>query len=183
MQTEKINKRDLLYYILLPVIAAAYLLLQMGRLDPIYILRFEVLIVFGYVISVGDLKEKRIPNMTVLLMLAAWVMISIPQIFQDLAEGLELLIASGLGAVAAMSVFLMVYFLSKKGLGGGDVKFMTVAGLYLGIGGVMPSMLIGTLLASVVGLLLIACKRIGKKDSLPLAPFLYVGMLVTIFLV
>lgn len=183
MRTEKINMRDVLYYIPLPVIAAAFLLLQMGRMEPIYILRFEALIVFGYVISIGDLKAKRIPNTTVLLMLAAWVMITVPQIFTDVEAGLDLLVTSALGAGAAMAVFLTVYFLSKQGLGGGDVKFMTVAGLYLGVGGVMPSMLIGTLLAAVVGLVLMACKRIGRKDTIPLAPFLYAGMLVTIFLV
>lgn len=183
MKVDKAQKKEMLYYILLPVIATAYLLLQMSRLEPEYILRFEALIVFGYIISVEDMKNKRIPNVLVLLMLAAWGLISLPRFFVNMEKGLEALVASVLGAALAFGVFLSVYILSKKGLGGGDVKFMAVAGLYLGIGGVMPAMLIGTILAAAVGLLLLAFKCINQKDSIPLAPFLYAGILVTIFLI
>ena len=182
MQTENACGTKVLHYLLLPVIAAAYLLLQWGKLEPVYLLRFEVLIIFGYIIALGDLREKRIPNTTLLVMLAAWVAISIPRLFLAFEREWQVMTTSLLGAGVAFAIFLTVYILSRKGLGGGDVKFITVVGLYLGLGGVIPAMLIGTILAAVVGLLLIALKRIDKKGTLPLAPFLYAGILVTIFM-
>jgi len=88
---------------------------------------------------------------------------------------------SVLGFLIGGGMFLFVYIVSKKGLGGGDVKFMAVAGLFLGLSGVFTTMFYGTCLAAAFGLLLIALKKIGRKDAIPLAPFLYVGIIVTVF--
>ena len=71
---------------------------------------------------------------------------------------------------------------SRKGLGGGDVKLMAVSGLYLGAGSVLPAMLYGSVLAAVTAGVLIALKKIGRKDAIPLVPFLYAGMLITVFI-
>ena len=79
-------------------------------------------------------------------------------------------------------LFLLVYILSRKGLGAGDVKFMAVAGLYLGFNGVLPSMLIGSILSCITAITLMIMKKIDKSATLPLAPFLYGGILVTLFL-
>ena len=66
--------------------------------------------------------------------------------------------------------------------GGGDVKLMAVSGLYLGLDGVLPAMLYGSVLAAVAGLLLILGKKITPKDAIPLVPFLYIGMLLTLLI-
>lgn len=174
--------KKILPYAGMPLLCVIFALYQAARMEPIIILQFEVLCVFGYILSVGDIKAQKVPNGTVKLMLLAWLILNIPQLFFNIELGLERLKASALGFALAAAVFLTVYYVSKKGLGGGDVKFMAVAGLYLGYGGVMPAMLIGTMLAALVGLLLVALKRIRKTDSIPLIPFLYAGMLVTFFL-
>jgi prepilin signal peptidase PulO-like enzyme (type II secretory pathway) len=67
-------------------------------------------------------------------------------------------------------------------LGGGDVKFMSVAGLYLGFSGTIPVILFGTVIAALTGLVLILLKKINRKDSIPLAPFLFIGIIITVFL-
>jgi prepilin signal peptidase PulO-like enzyme (type II secretory pathway) len=59
---------------------------------------------------------------------------------------------------------------------------MAGAGLYLGFSGIIPSMLYGTVLAALTGLALMLLRKIGRKDTIPLAPFLYVGMLITVLL-
>ena len=59
-------------------------------------------------------------------------------------------------------------------LGGGDVKFVAAAGLFLGFARIIPATLYGTILAALTGLALIALKKIGRKDKMPLAPFLYI---------
>ena len=172
----------MLPYIGIPIIGAALLIIRAERAEPFIILRHEILIVLGYIAAVLDTKSRRIPNSLVLAMAAIWVLIMIPKLFFDIDAGVALLADSTLGLLIGGAVFLLVYLVSRKGLGGGDVKFMAAAGLYLGSRGTLPAMLCGTIIAAFVGLALILLKKIGRKDAIPLAPFLYAGMLIVLFL-
>jgi len=172
----------ILSYAGLPVIIAAMLLIRADNTDTFILLRNGLLLVFGYIAMMFDLKSQRIPNSLILWMFAVWVLLVIPKLLLDTNYAINLLKDSVLGLLAGGGVFLFVYLISRKGLGGGDVKFMTAAGLYLGFYGTIPAMLYGTILSALVGLTLIALKKINSKDKMPLAPFLYVGILVTLFL-
>lgn len=177
-------KRDdwnrLLPYAGLPAAAVLYLILHWNRISPAILLLREVLLVLGYFAAVKDAREQTVPNRLVLTMLGAWCMILVPQLFVQPETGLSLLLTGGVGAIFAGAVFLTVYFVSRRGLGGGDVKLMTVFGLYLGLDGVVPAMLYGTLLAAVAGGILILLKKVGPKDAIPLVPFLYLGVVATV---
>lgn len=139
-----------------------------------------VLLAFGYVAALGDLREKRIPNKLVAAMLCAWILVLVPQLFYRTDYALWLLVNGGIGFAVAGVVFLTVYLVSRKGLGGGDVKFMATAGLYLGID-VLPAMLYGSVLSALAGLWLLLAKKIGRRDAIPLVPFLYAGILIVLF--
>jgi len=166
----------------LPVILAAMLVLRGGNTDAFILLLRGMIIIFGYIASIFDLKSKRIPNGLVLGMLGSWVLVITPKLFIDTGNAISLIVDCILGFVVGGGLFLLVYLISRKGLGGGDVKFMAAAGLYLGYGGTIPAMLFGTIIAALVGLALIALKKITRKDKMPLAQFLYVGILITVFL-
>ena len=174
--------RLVLPYIGLPIIVAALLFVRLTRTEPFNLLLYELIIVFGYAAAILDLKTKRIPNSIVLAMFAAWVFTMTPMLFVDTGAAVALLKDSALGLAIGGGLFLLVYMISRKGLGGGDVKFMAVTGLYLGFGGILPVMFCGTVLAAITGLALIMLKKIGRKDAMPLAPFLYIGILITVFL-
>ena len=174
-------KLSLLPYLGMPVIGAVFLIVRSWYLEPHSILQYGLLIMFGFIAAILDLKSKRIPNGLILAMLVSWVLIMTPRLFYDTDTAVVLLADSALGFVIGGGMFLLVYLISRKGLGGGDVKFMAAAGLYLGFGGVLPAMLFGTVFAALVGFALILLKKMGRKDSIPLAPFLYAGMLITVF--
>lgn len=164
----------------LPVVTVLYLLLRGSLVSPAVLLLREVLLILGYAAAVKDFREQTVPNRLVLAMLEAWCMILGPQLFIHPETGLSLLFSGAVGALFAGVVFLTVYFVSHKGLGGGDVKLMTVFGLYLGLDGVVPTMLYGTLLAAAAGGILILLKKVGPKDAIPLVPFLYIGVVLTV---
>ena len=178
MTREKL--KQLLPYIGLPVLVAALPLLYAGKVDIFILLWCELIIVFGYIAAVFDVKAKTIPNKLVLIMLGAWVITMVPKLFLDIDTAIVLLKDAALGFATGGGLFLLVYLISRKGLGGGDVKFMAVAGMYIGFAGVLSSMLYGTILAAIIGLVLILLKKIGRKDSMPLAPFLYIGILLRV---
>lgn len=151
-----------------------------GEAEPVELLMNGVLLAMGYLAALGDLREKRISNRLVGAMLCAWALILIPQLFFRPREALWLLINGGAGFALAGVLFLTVYLVSRRGLGGGDVKFMAVSGLYLGMD-VLPVMLYGSILSAAVGIGLLVMKKIGRRDAIPLAPFLYAGILILLF--
>jgi Flp pilus assembly protein protease CpaA len=171
----------ILPYAGIPVIGAAMFLIHVGQTDLYIMLWCELIIVFGYIAAVQDITAKKIPNSLVLAMLGAWVLTMAPKILLDTDMAVMLLKDAALGFVIGGGLFLLVYLISRKGLGGGDVKYMAATGLYIGFSGVVSAMLYGTILVALTGLTLLLLKKIGRKDSIPLAPFLYIGILITLF--
>jgi len=180
--TKTHKTKTLLPYSGILIIGGLLLLLHAGKIDPFMLLLSELIVIFGYVAAVIDFKEKRIPNNIILAMLAAWIIAITPYLFLNTNAAISLLIDSALGFAIGGGMFLLVYIISRKSIGGGDVKFMAAAGLFLGYNGVLPTILCGSILAALAGLTLIIMKKITRKDTIPLAPFLYAGILITVFL-
>ena len=174
--------KQILPYMGIPVIMVALLVIYTGKADVFTLLQKELIIVFGYIAAINDLKTMRIQNGFILLMIAAWAIIMAPMLFLNTDAAISLLKDSAFGAAIGGGLFLFTYLISRKGLGGGDVKLMACTGLYLGFTGTVTVMLFGTVLAALTGLVLILLKKIGRKDKIPLAPFLYIGILITAFL-
>ncbi|MCL2125164.1 MAG: prepilin peptidase [Oscillospiraceae bacterium] len=170
-------------YLGLPIIVAGILFLRAGSTDAFITLLLLLVAVFGYIASVTDIKAKKIPNKLIISMMASWIVIMLPKIFWDTDAAIAIAADSALGFVIGGGLFLLVYIISRKGLGGGDVKLVAAIGLYLGYGGVLSVMLVGTILGSLFSLTLIMAKKIGRKDAIPLAPFLYIGLLFVCFVV
>ncbi|MCL2424915.1 MAG: A24 family peptidase [Oscillospiraceae bacterium] len=174
------KKRLALYSAGLIICMATWFLIRVSELSTFHILNFSILIIFSYAAMVFDIKTKRIPNLLVLIMMLGWLLIIVPTLFINTEHGIRLLADSIFGLLLAGGLFLLVYFVSRKGLGGGDVKFMAAVGLYLGFAEVLPTILYGTILAAITGLILILLKKIDRKGKMPLVPFLFVGIMITL---
>ena len=176
------HAKTALAHIGIPILIIAYIILHSPELHTTLLLRHSLLIAFGYVAAVSDIKSKTISNSLILLMLITWAVFSAPSLLLDPHACLPILIDSALGFFVIGAISLIVYYISRKGLGGGDVKFLSAAALYLGLNASLASTLIGTLLAALTALMLILMKKINRKDSIPLAPFLYIGILFVLFI-
>ena len=91
-----------------------------------------------------------------------------------------------LGFAVAGGLFLVLHYgciilLKKEGLGGGDVKLIAVAGLLLGTVYSIISILISSVIASLVLLFIKRVKNFDKNKEYPFAPFLVVGILLSLF--
>lgn len=173
--------RSYLPYSGLIVLMLLLWLLKRTEWDGVVLLLREVLLIFGFEAALSDLREKRVPNRLVFAMLCAWLLIIFPQLFLQTERTLYLLLLGGIGSLVSGGLFLLVYCISRKGLGGGDVKLMSAAGLYLGYDGVLTALLYGSVLSAAAALALIAGKKMTAKDTIPMVPFLYVGILLTEF--
>ncbi len=168
-------------YVLAAVLATLYLMLKRSSEEGGRMLLDVLLILFGSVSAVRDLLDRRVPNKWPLAMLLAWVVVMIPQLFFNTEAAITRLLGGVLGFALCGVLLLLVYLISRRGLGGADVKFMAAAGLYLGWSYSLAVLLIGSVLAALVCGVLILLKKLGSRDSVPLIPFLFVGILFSLY--
>lgn len=93
-------------------------------------------------------------------------------------SGLGILLGGGfLWAMAGLSPYLF----GREGLGGGDIKLLAMIGAFLGWKPALLTVLIGALAGSLVGVSLLALKKLQRNQYLPFGPFLALGALVSLF--
>jgi prepilin signal peptidase PulO-like enzyme (type II secretory pathway) len=86
---------------------------------------------------------------------------------------------------AALLLTLMFWFLwamtRGRGMGLGDVKLVFPLALLVGWPGVVVMTLVAFISGALVGVGLLATQHANRKHTLPFAPFLFVGVVVTLW--
>lgn len=82
-----------------------------------------------------------------------------------------------LGAATGFILLLLIAFVSKGGMGGGDVKLYALLGLVLGFKLVLLSFFLSTLYGAVVGGLALLFKIVKRRQPIPFGPFIAAGTL------
>lgn len=90
------------------------------------------------------------------------------------------LVDSLLGFLLGGGLFYLIAFLTKGGMGGGDIKLIAMVGCFLGWQGALFTIFSGALLGSLVGITLMLLGRKGRKDKVPFGPFLSCGAILFI---
>lgn len=80
----------------------------------------------------------------------------------------------------AISVPFLIVALITNGLGGGDVKLMAAAGLYLGLQNILLSVIVGSIIGCIYALILLSRKKANKKTEMPFGPFLSIGIIIAL---
>lgn len=124
----------------------------MTMIDVILCLMLAVLAVF-------DIRHKKIPNFLIAITICFVLTVSENQV-------------SGLMGVILITL-PMIYFHKSGGIGGGDIKIITVTGLYLGYKGLLIMFFISLFLCFLYAIL-------KQERSLPLGPFFCLGFVITI---
>ena len=123
-----------------------------------------------------DLRESIIPDMIVFPGMA-------------LALGLALLggrvipalVGGGVGFGLFLTIYLLArYLLGQEGIGLGDVKLAGLLGLINGWPLVMLAILLAFVSGGLVASVFLALRRKGRKDPVPLGPFLVAGSFVAL---
>ncbi|MFM7126973.1 MAG: prepilin peptidase [Actinomycetota bacterium] len=89
------------------------------------------------------------------------------------------------GAGLALFVMMGLHFLSRGGLGDGDVRFGPLLGMFsgwLGVPVVVDALLVGFASGAVWGSTLLIIRRAGRKTAIPFGPFLAWGVIVAVML-
>ncbi len=85
------------------------------------------------------------------------------------------------GGILWILAILSPYLFGKEGLGGGDIKCLAMIGAFLGWQNVLLTLFLASFAGAVVGVSLMAFRRIECGQYLPFGPFLATGAVVSLF--
>ena len=126
-----------------------------------------------------DLRTKRLPREIIYVTAAIGVpLLCIAAVARHEPRRIWMML---LGAAVALAFMGSVYVLSRGGMGDGDVRLSPLLGAYLGWlnpGFVAVGLFLGFFAGAVVGLILMAVGRGGRKTAVPFGPFLALGTVV-----
>tara|TARA_B100000963_G_C22319134_1_gene533522 strand:- start:68 stop:616 length:549 start_codon:yes stop_codon:yes gene_type:complete len=138
-----------------------------------------------YVIAVIDLRNLFIPNKLIVASLAIGflnlLMISFNSgNYQPLLHNLLSCIIGF--TFLELLIFVLFLFTGKYAFGSGDSKFYSVIGAWLGLKGLIVTVMISFYLGALFCLLGLLSKRLTRKDQIPFAPFIsFAAYAVAIF--
>jgi leader peptidase (prepilin peptidase) / N-methyltransferase len=138
-------------------------------------------------ISLIDLEHRIVPNTLVLAGFVAACLIQIPGLAATVLTVPEVLITERpisdalLGMLAGGGVLLLVFLISRGGMGAGDVKLIAMIGFYVGLSGTAIVLLLAFMLGALVGLTFMALGKLTRKDALPFAPYLALAAFIEVF--
>ncbi len=107
--------------------------------------------------------------------------------YPSIVAGLVLAAVAGralnafLAGLGAAGLILAIVVVSRGGMGGGDVKFAGLIGVFLGWPGVAVALFLAFMAGGIVGLVLLALRLRGRKDAIPFGPALAAGALGALF--
>ncbi|MCA6085683.1 A24 family peptidase [Candidatus Endomicrobiellum agilis] len=85
------------------------------------------------------------------------------------------------GGVLLIAGLLGQLIYKKEVMGGGDVKLMAGVGAFIGWEKALFAIFFAAITGSIAGLILLAAKKIEKKEYIPFGPFLSSASFITIF--
>ncbi len=176
--------RQIVSFFLIPisltvVMLMLYLFYQSGI---VFVLKRICLVAILWPIAISDYQEFRIPNKLILCGIICRVLILFPELVLEGELILAQLINEGIAAIGAAIICLACMVLSRGSLGMGDLKLMFMMGLLLGVEGILYSMFVSIFFSFIVAVILLLTRKKGRKDSIPFAPFILAGTIVSLIL-
>lgn len=136
-------------------------------------LLYSIVLAILFSIAAIDLDQHIIPNNLVLVLLLIG--------FLNLAlnmDNYKLLLG---GLLFSFIFSLIMYVVSKGGIGGGDVKLLIALGLLLGFYNTYLLLIISFSFSALVGIVRFFLKRASIKSAMPFGPFITLGFVILSF--
>ena len=132
-------------------------------------------------ISVIDLDHYIIPNRVIYPTLAVTIPLLVVAAAAD--GSWDHLRNAAIGGVAGFAVLLAIHVAVPRGMGFGDVRLAGGIGMmlgWLGLRYLFLGLFLAFLLASVIGVALIAARLRSRKDAVPFGPFMALGAVLAV---
>ena len=131
---------------------------------------------FTIVIFIIDMEHQLILNSILLPAMAVALAVSF---FSNQIELAPTLLNAVIGAAAGFGIFLVVYIVSRGGMGEGDVKLGALAGLITGWPNIIVAVILSWIASGLVAIGLLGLRRKGRREAIAFGPFLALSMFIT----
>ena len=136
---------------------------------------FGAMLLTSYLIALSgiDLRTRLLPDQLTLPLL--WL--GMTAAVENLYVGQK---AAILGAMAGYLSLWSVYWVfkqltGKEGMGHGDFKLLAALGAWMGLAGILPTILLSSLVGAIVGSIWLAAKGRDKATPIPFGPYLAIS--------
>ncbi len=144
--------------------------------------KLTTLVVLLAPIAYIDLKSKKIPNILLLSGLFTRAVFYIIEFLKYNKTIADILLSDLKGLILGGGIFLIVALVAKNSIGMGDVKMFAVIGVFCGYSGTMTVIILSLFLCFAAAIIMLLLRRKNMKDSLPLAPFVFIGTFLAMIL-
>lgn len=128
----------------------------------------------------NDYREHRIPNIFPLVIAVTGIVCLTVGYFTG-QQGAQAYIVSSVFATTVVALsMVVVYFLTKHGIGMGDIKLLCALSIVGGVYLISGTIFFAMIACSVTAIILLIMKKKTIKDGVPFGPFIYMGYIVSI---
>ncbi len=126
-----------------------------------------------------DLRTRLLPDQLTLPLLWLGLIASVENLYMGPKAAL-------LGAMAGYLSLWSVYWVfkqltGKEGMGHGDFKLLAALGAWVGLQGILPTVLLSSLVGAIIGSIWLAAKGRDRATPIPFGPYLAIAGWVTFF--
>lgn len=129
-----------------------------------------------------DYKKHIIPNRMILVGMICRVILLVAEMLMSPDTVRQSLLMSCAGMIFGLLLLLILSFLTRHGIGYGDVKLFAWLGFGIGVMDLYYVLFYSVLFAAIAGTILLVTKKADKKKKLPFAPFVLMGCYVVVMM-
>lgn len=126
------------------------------------------------IINVSDMAYMLIPDKILLFFLP---LLLVARFFSPLTPWWESIV----GALAGFSILYLIAFVSKGGIGGGDIKLFFLIGIVLGTVNTLFTLFFASLIGMIVGIVVLKVRGQGRKTPVPFGPSIAIAAVIIYF--
>ena len=158
------------------------MLVSFDDMNPFQMLRALSLLYFLIFIGFADFKFMIIPNKMLLIMLVLGIASYAAECIVYSSEIAAIATSALLGLAICFIIFYIGKLISRKGMGMGDIKLAAIIGFFMEIDMAIGILFWTMILSALTGIVLIIAKKAKGKTKIPLAPFFFLGTIVSYIL-
>lgn len=122
---------------------------------------------------IKDFEKRIIPDSIVIAVIAGGIC------FSAVSKSI-MFIDAITGSIVTAFIFWFVSFITKGGIGMGDVKLFAGTALYMGLWKSMSAIAVSTLISGFYAIILVLINPKNREKTIPFAPFILIGTLAAI---
>ena len=134
------------------------------------------------VVMVTDIEILVITNACSIVMIAARLVFGVVELIVGMPNAAQILLRNLLVAVATLVFLLIIYKITRGGIGFGDVKVLSSLAFLCGAGAVIYTFVISLFFSAITSIVLLIAKKKKIKDELPMGPFIWLAYGVAIII-